>query len=340
MLSEMTIQPFHPHPLLRNGHLQTIAGYYLPGVTALRRTTLMEVPVSGGDRIVLCENRASRKAPMKKAILLMHGLGGDANSPYMLRLANLFINRGWHVYRMNHRGCGQGTGLARNTYHSGKSDDISAALACVASTLPGVPIVAAGFSLSGNALLKLLGEQADPAPEELRGALAVTPPIELNRCADALARFRNRLYERRFIKLLSTAVRQRQQQFPDFPKFALSPGMSIRDFDHIWTAPLHCFDSAEHYYKMCSAKQFLPGIEVPTVLLASKDDPFVPRQTFTNLPENSSLHYHITESGGHMGFISAKSTPLNNHRWMDYAIVSYAETLLKQTDSVGRKTKE
>ncbi|MFQ5677645.1 MAG: hypothetical protein ACE5G1_17280, partial [bacterium] len=128
MNSTSKLQTFKPHPLLNGGHRQTILGYYLPGPKHLKATKIHSVKVSGGDELALCENRPTRKSTFERAILFMHGLGGHADSSYMLRIAQLFQNRGWITFRMNHRGCGQGVGLAKQTYHSGRSDDASAVI--------------------------------------------------------------------------------------------------------------------------------------------------------------------------------------------------------------------
>ncbi len=296
-------------------------------------TRTRRIALQDGDQIVLCENIASRKSIARRGVLLIHGLGGGADSPYMIRTGSILQRRGWSVFRMNHRGCGEGRGLARKTYHSGKSDDIDRVVKNLTERYPGQPLIVVGFSLSGNAVLKYLGEQKDAVPEELMGAIAVTPPIMLSRCATEMQKLRNRMYQCRFVGLLRTAVAERRDSFPDFPTFHLRSNMSIRDFDEICTAPLHGFASAEDYYRQCSAKQFLPEITTPTVLLASLDDPFIPRSTFDELPRNDNIAYYLTPHGGHMGYIARKRTPLKTHRWLEYAIQALAESFVRRSKS-------
>jgi len=321
--------PFVPHPAIAGGHLQTIVSYYLPQIKTLNPHTTHRVDLGDGDKLALLENKPSRKAALKKAVLFMHGLGGHDASPYMLRLTSLFKNRGWRVFRMNHRGCGAGKGLARGVYHSGRSDDISKVLTFIAQTYPDTPLVAAGFSLSGNALLKLLGENAHPVPSNLVGAVAVTPPIDLAGCSDALCRRSNRIYEWRFLRLLKASMRERRQAFADFPELEYPSNMSIRDFDEYVTAPLGGFASAADYYRRCSARQFLAGIKTPTILLASLNDPFIPARTFANIQPNGFLQLQLTDSGGHMGYIAKHKTPIDSYRWMDYAVLTFAENFFR-----------
>ena len=277
---------------------------------------------------MLCENRPEENTKTRGVVLLMHGLGGTAQSPYMRRMAAAFQKHGWIVFRLNHRGCGEGRGLARQLYHSGKSDDVSAALQYVAKSYSDLPLVAVGFSLSGNALLKLLGEKIHPLPANLRGAIAVCPPINLSLCSAALARPSNWIYAQRFVRMVQACIREREADFPDFPRFDFPWNLTLRQFDERCTAPLNGFASAEDYYQKCSARQFLADISHPTFLLACDNDPFIPHEAFHDLPRHQFLQTQITRSGGHMGFVSAKTTPWGNRQWLEYTVLNGTQRFL------------
>ncbi|MDX1566330.1 MAG: hypothetical protein R3223_00925, partial [Longimicrobiales bacterium] len=80
---------------------------------------------------------------------------------------------------------------------------------------------------------------------------------------------------------------------------------TLRSFDEAATAPIHGFESAQDYYSRSSSAVFLSHIDTPTLLLQSRDDPFLPE---TALPEeairdNPHLVAGITERGGHVGFV-------------------------------------
>ncbi|MDL1878260.1 alpha/beta fold hydrolase [Cytophagia bacterium CHB2] len=322
-------EPFSPARWAPGGDLQTLAGYLLPGSKGLSHTHLHKIPVSFGDTLVACEN-LSQEEKAAGVVLLLHGLGGQADSPYMLRVAKKFLDKNWITFRLNHRGAGQGRGLARQLYHAGRSEDLAPMLRLIAENYPDKPVIAIGFSLSGNMLLKLLGEQPEAIPQNLCGALAVSAPIKLAAGAAAISRKRNWLYDRRFISLLKNTLREREIDFPDFPRFELPRNLNLYAFDQIVTAPLGGFTSAEDYYQKCSAHQFLGNIRVPVVLLAAENDPFIPREIFADLPDSPWLQLHLTPSGGHLGFISAKRTAFGDHRWMDYALWHYANALVRQ----------
>ncbi len=261
----------------------------------------------------------------------MHGLGGHADSSYMVRVANKFLQKGWITFRLNHRGAGQGRGLAKSLYHAGKSEDLQPVLQKLAASHPEQEIVVVGFSLSGNLLLKYLGEKKGFPPENFSGAIALSPPIDLAVAARAMRRWRNLLYDLRFTRLLKRLLLEYQNQFTDFPRFELPFNLTVYAFDQLVTAPLNGFVSAEDYYAQCSAKQFLANLSHPTVIIAADDDPFIPGSIYLDFPANDCMRLNLTRSGGHMGFISRQKTSWQDYRWMDEAVVRYAEGLCRKS---------
>ena len=101
---------FIPHPLLANGHLQTLAGLTAPDrpEQALRR--LVNLP--DGDRLVLHDDQPADWQPSGRVALLVHGLCGSHRSGYLRRIALRLNAAGARTFRIDLRGCGAGVGLA------------------------------------------------------------------------------------------------------------------------------------------------------------------------------------------------------------------------------------
>ena len=53
MIDRPDFPPFHPHPLFRGGHAQTLAGAFLPSGRIAYRATRHVLPLGDGDRLVL-----------------------------------------------------------------------------------------------------------------------------------------------------------------------------------------------------------------------------------------------------------------------------------------------
>ena len=321
-----SLVPFPPMPCrppvwARGGHLQTILGNYLPGEAPAFPSTPIRIPLADGDQL------AARHYPGETGVLVLvfHGLGGDDQAHYVRRAVASARRLGHHVWTVNHRGCGEGRGLARGPYHSGSGEDLGAAFSAARTLHPGLRQLALGFSLSANALLlNLGGGLPEPAPQPDL-AIAVNPPVDLGACAGAIHGGLNRLYELRFIRRCRRAIRERVSDglIPDtYPTHAL---MSLRDFDNAYTTKAAGFRDADDYYARCSAQSHLTRIEVPTVILQSKDDPFVPWQHHARAPKSPRVHLHLENHGGHMGYLSRD---LPGHRWLPYALEHFMEALL------------
>jgi stearoyl-CoA desaturase (Delta-9 desaturase) len=235
--------------------------------------------------------------------LLVHGLSGSHDSGYMRRVGRRLLRRGLRVVRMDLRGCGQGTALARRLYHGGCSGDVRAAAAELHRLSPMSPLILVGFSLGGNIALKLAGESGvDPVPG-LERVVALAPPIDLERCVALLSRPRNRLYERHFTRRLVRLVRRRHRFFPDQPPVRFPPRVTMRQFDDLYTAPRSGFADALDYYRRAASLPLLSRIAVPTLILTARDDPFIAVESFEGLDLPPPVEVHILSWGGHLGFL-------------------------------------
>jgi predicted alpha/beta-fold hydrolase len=335
------IPPFRPHPLLRSGHLQTLAAVFLPGHKRSYCAVKHHIVLDDEDQLVLHEDAPADWKPGKRAVLLMHGLSGCYESGYMQRVAEKLSDRGFRSFRLDLRGCGAGAGLASHPYHSGRSADVAAVLEFLARHCPDSPVTAVGFSLSANVLLKLLGEIGDRPCANLDSAIALCPPVDLRECSLNLSRGVNRLYDVNFLNELWQGLRTRERLLEGDERHAANHanghGEAIRTalsrrpltlfhFDDVFTGPVSGFAGADDYYRTCSSGQFVPGIRLPTLVLASADDPLIPKKTLDRVAWPSAIQLHITDAGGHLGFISRRSNDPDN-RWMDWRIIDWISAL-------------
>ena len=81
---------------------------------------------------------------------------------------------------------------------------------------------------------------------------------------------------------------------------------TFEEFDDAATAPLHGFTNAQDYYAKSSSARYLGTIRVPTLLIHSADDPFLPAEAIPRAAAaaNAMLHAEFTEAGGHVGFVA------------------------------------
>ena len=86
---------------------------------------------------------------------------------------------------------------------------------------------------------------------------------------------------------------------------AIRTARTFRQFDGLFTAPVHGFGSAEDYWARASSLPGLPDIGIPTLLLNALDDPFLGPTCFPAEAAlvNPNLTLLMPSHGGHVGFM-------------------------------------
>ena len=317
-----SIPPFEPHPWLRNPHLQTIVGRFWPWPRRRLPSEYAEIDLGRGDRTSVYDSIPEGWEPGDPSAVMVHGLGGDARSPYVVRIGKRLVDLGVRVVRMNLRGAGAGFGLSRSFYHSGKTEDVRAVASWLADRAPGSPIALVGFSLGANLVLKLASEATDDPVEGLDCVVASNPPLDLQASCRVIQGPSNRLYDKNFLRNLRGEVRRLHQAFPDLDPVDLSKARSLYDFDELYTAPQNGFRDAADYYARCSAGPVLHRIRVPGLVIHAIDDPFIPVEPFQSIEFPPSLALELISQGGHLGFLSRKPWK-GDRRWLDARIATW-----------------
>jgi len=314
---------FQPHRLLRGGHIQTLAGNCLPGRYYDSSAVVHRVEFPDGDVVALHDDCPPGWKDADQSAFLVHGLAGTSQSPYMRRVAGKLAARGVRVFRMDLRGCGAGSGLARMPYHPGRSQDALWAIRYAADLCPQSPLAFVGFSLGANLGLKMLGEFRNQLPPNLKRAIAINPPLDLEQSTYALERFFTQIYNARFVKCLLRQVELSPKLIRRTALLKFGKRLrKIREFDDYYTRAVWGFASVSEFYADGSAASWLDQIAVPTLILASKDDPIVPCGIFQNTPRSPQVTLHLTETGGHMGFVGRRGVDADR-RWMEWRVVDW-----------------
>ena len=322
---------FRPHPWSVGGHRQTLLGYWRRRF--LRWTHPAEdIVVDVGDDVRILLRATWQPGPREAhpALLLVHGLGGRDSSSYNLATGLLAYRRGWHVVRINMRGAGDGLALCARLYHAGLDQDLLAAIRYVASVAPQQAVV--GFSLGANLTLLTLAHGKEAIPPGLRAAAAVSPPLDLAACADALERPSNRLYRYDYLKGLRANYRLRQRLRPDLFEVGRERGChTIRAFDQAITAPYGGYRDVDDYYTRASSGPTLGQLDRPVLILAAKDDPLIPAESVARwpLPASGLVRLEMPPTGGHVGFVAATTAP--GRFWAAERVLDFLESFARDS---------
>jgi predicted alpha/beta-fold hydrolase len=321
---------FKPHRGLSNGHLQTIAGNFLPRppFKLASEAETVEVDPSDGSRVLChCHWQPEPLRAARLTAVLVHGLEGSSDSRYIQGIAARAWAAGFNVVRMNMRNCGGTDRLSPTLYHSGFSGDVGAVVRHFTRKFALEQVALVGYSMGGNLVLKLAGEWG--AAEPLAAVAAVCPAIDLAAGSAALHEPANRLYETRFLRGLMIRYARKAALFPNIyaPAPAIGPIRSLRQFDDRIVARYCGFRDADDYYYRAASARVVDRIAVPTLILQAADDPFIRLfpDTRAKLIANPHIAFVETARGGHCAFLSRD--PGNETHWAEAAVVRYLQSL-------------
>ena len=311
---------YQPPFLLRNQHLNTIYSGLIRrvyGVTYVRE----RINTPDDDFIDLDWS----KKGSKKLLIVLHGLEGAADRPYVTGLIKHANEKGWDGVGMNFRSCSGEPNRALRVYHCGASDDLDVVVQHILQTTDYEQIALAGFSLGGNVVLKYTGERGTTISPKIQAAVGVSVPCDL---MDARARFEkwdNRQYVRRFLTSLNEKIADKQIQYPDAVDYErLKKSKTVWEFDNIFTGPVHGYAGADDYYTKARSINFLPDVAIPTLLINAADDSFLGEKCFpTELAKKHPFfHLEIPKYGGHVGFVTTGNKGIY---WTEQRILSFLE---------------
>ena len=297
------MQDFRSPRWLPGGHAQTIWPVFFSRRYAGARPAFERERWSTPDRDFVDVDWLGRDADAT-LLVLFHGLEGSSGSHYAEAFAAEARRRGWRFAIPHFRGCSGELNLAPRAYHSGDWQEVGWLLGRFRALHRG-PIVAVGVSLGGNALLRYAEEAGATAFENVRAVAAISAPLDLDAGANAIGRgFGRQVYTRMFLRSMKPKALKKLGQHPGlFDAERLRGARDLRDFDDVFTAPLHGFRDAADYYARGSAKARLGDIRIPALVLNAQNDPFLPAAA---LPGPAEVGAHVTlwqpPHGGHVGF--------------------------------------
>lgn len=312
---------YNPHFLFRNRHFNTVYRtiFHQTQISYNRK----RLETKDGDFLDLDFSTVASD----KIVIIIHGLEGSSDSNYVKSAVGLFNRNDYDVLALNLRGCSGEPNRLESSYHSGKTEDLREVISDIQGNYNYKEINLIGYSLGGNIVLKYLGESSHQKGELVKSAVTISVPCDLKGSAEALAKAKNMVYTRRFLKSLKkkTIIKLKKFGYPPSVYDNISKSKNFYDFDNLYTAPAHGFKDAYDYWQQCSSKQFIKNIKLPTLLITSLDDPFLTESCIPieEAEKNKKFDLELTKYGGHVGFNTRFGS--KNKLWLENRMLNFIQ---------------
>jgi len=286
-----------------SGHFWTvlpaIAGALLPSLLpdAQPFEATIEDPIAGRVRLTGLHMNQPQSDTL---VVLIHGLGGDATSPYIRAAARATIRCGLSALCFSMRGA---DGSGEDIFHGGLTEDIRVALASPdLARYRRVHIM--GFSVGGHLALKAALDRVDA---RLAAVAAICPPLDLDLATIAFDQ-PSRAFYRRHVFASVNRVYDRAAARRRFltPAHEVRRARFCRERDALTVVPRFGFRNPEDYYERESVATRMHHLDIPSLLVAAVYDPIIPAHTLRPAIGDASdaLTVRWVEPGGHVYFRS------------------------------------
>jgi predicted alpha/beta-fold hydrolase len=259
----------------------------------------------------------------EKLAIISHGLEGSSRQAYILAMIRTFTQSNWDALAWNFRSCSGPINNSIRLYHGGSTGDLKCVIEHARRTKRYKEIGLIGFSLGGNIILKYLGDESSVLPSEISRACVFSVPCDLYACARSLSVGVNRIYLNRFLTTLKAKIAHKAKLYPEvLGHIKLSKIQDFIDFDNQITAPLSGFKDAFHYYLECSSKRSIAKIQIPTLIVTAKNDPFLHPACFPDeeCRQSGLVFFESPYDGGHQGFIKNR---LHGSYWSEERVAEF-----------------
>jgi predicted alpha/beta-fold hydrolase len=281
------------------------------------------------DDFVDVDFLATTSAADRPLWVMFHGLEGSSQSHYARAFARYAQDHDLHFCVPHFRGCSGELNLAPRAYHSGDWQEIDWILRRIRAVHRG-PVYAIGVSLGGNALMRWAGEMGAAAQSVVKGAVSICSPLDLYASGIHIGRGLNRhIYTPMFLRSMKPRALQKLAQYPNlFDRKKMLASTDLYEFDNVFTAPLHGFQSTEDYWIRASAKPHLASIQISALAINAINDPFIPPES---LPKQGEVGAYVKlwqpVRGGHVGFAANCLTQFPGHlQTLPRAVAAFFES--------------
>jgi hypothetical protein len=320
--------------LAYNGVVHSVIGIFLPIAPKIRFFRQLVTCRDGG--IVSLDWWEPKEHKDNITLMVLPGFEGGSNSTYIRRFVRTMSDNGYKCVVMNFRASVDAP-ITPKLHNISDASDLIDGVAEVVKKTQGDTLIAMGFSLGANYLVKYLSEEGRKVP--FKAAISFGNPfdlLELERVHNSKpfwSRVVYHVYHLGAARSVKKKLLRHKKVFQDVEKLdweAIANSKTLMELSHHFSATLYGLDSGNHYYELASSRMCLNKesavIAIPLLCVNAEDDPIVPVSCvpFEVVDKHSNILMAMTRNGGHLGW-----RDINGENWAEKLGIEFINAVLK-----------
>jgi len=209
--------------------------------------------------------------------------------------------------------------------------DIRATANHIKRKFPVAPLMAVGFSLGANILVKYLGEEEESTP--FVAACSVANPFDFVKADKRMQENSSSVfYSKRLVGGLRRYLNRNMEQFLKMPEVNIKHALeskNIHEFDNRVVIKACGYASNQEYYVDASSSRYIHKVKIPLLAMNAVDDPVSPLDgvPVESCKKNPNLIFVLTSCGGHLAWL--EGWKFWSTSWSDRACIDFLSTVLE-----------
>ncbi|XP_033099595.1 monoacylglycerol lipase ABHD2-like [Anneissia japonica] len=339
----------------KSGHIQTYVyakhGRFQKPAPRNRSRKSLVLPDKTTFTFDIFDPVANHSSKEDYTICIAPGIANCSENSYIEVFAWYGQQQGYRVVVLNHLGVLKSLKLTSpRIFTYGDTDEYAGMVEYVLKNYPSSKLIAVGFSMGANTVVKYLGEK----PERQRHfecVVSVCQGYDITKASYVLHEWEGlrRLYCFMMAENLKKHIRRnsymlfgegaktyrQKHSAPDvfYDVEQIYKSTSLVHIDEHLNRKMLGFDSLNDFYRWCSSSNHIHKIYIPMLMLNSEDDALIPPK-YNDTPEayiqtaDKAMHV-TTKHGGHLGFYEGGYIKANCVTWMERMCFQYIDAVVE-----------
>ncbi|CDW85265.1 embryogenesis-associated protein emb8-like [Stylonychia lemnae] len=260
-----------------------------------------------------CEEKGGvfnfQEGQKRKVLFIVPGVTGCSEEPYIKEVCGVALQNGYNPVVLNHTAT-KDDDLELRVLDMSDSKIMRESIERIHNKYgQDVEIYGVGFSLGANHLLRYLGDHHHD--HGMKAAISVSNPFDVLATTIRMRFKFFGIYDRAIRDMLALGFTQGKfkldrERFDHLWLTKAKGYKSIYEFDNHVRAKILGYNSIHGLYREVSCDRFLNNINIPFLVLHSRDDPICPMESvpYSDLMNNPNCVIVSTKIGGHCDFFT------------------------------------